>query len=315
MSKIYDVLIVGGGPAGLTAGIYAGRAKMSTIILEGEKAGGQIVITDEVENYPGSVEEPTGPRLVKRMVDQYKGFGGELVFEKVESYDFNEKVKVVKTSKGEYHAKSVIIATGAKPRKLGVEKEDKYVGKGVSFCATCDANFFEDLEVYVIGGGDTAVEESMYLAKFARKVTVVHRRDELRAAKSIQEKAFKNPKIDFIWNSVVKGIGGDGIIEEMTLLNRVTNEETVIKADEDDGMFGIFVMIGYLPQTELFKGVLDMDEGGYILGDVNMKTNIEGVFVAGDCRQKPLRQVVTAASDGAVASISAEKYIEEVFED
>ncbi len=315
MSKIYDVLISGGGPAGLTAGIYSGRAKMSTIILEGEKAGGQIVITDEVENYPGSVEEPTGPRLVKRMVDQYKGFGGELVFEKVESFDFNDKIKTVKTSKAEYKAKAVIVATGASPRKLGAENEDKYVGKGVSFCATCDAAFFEDLEVYVIGGGDTAVEEAVFIAKFARKVTIVHRRDELRAAKSLQEKAFNNEKVDFIWNSVVKSIGGDGIVENMTLLNRVTGEETVINAHEDDGTFGIFVMVGYIPQTDMFKGVFDMDETGYIIGDTNMKTNVEGVFVAGDCRQKPLRQVVTATSDGAIASISAEKYIDEVFED
>ncbi len=314
MSKIYDVLIIGGGPAGLTAGIYSGRAKMSTLILEGEKAGGQIVITDEVENYPGSVEEPTGPRLVKRMVDQYKGFGGELVFEKVESFDFNDKIKTVKTSKNEYKAKAVIVATGASPRKMGAENEDKYIGKGVSFCATCDAAFFEDLEVYVIGGGDTAVEEAAFIAKFARKVTIVHRRDELRAAKSLQERAFNNEKIDFIWNSVVKSVGGDGIVENMTLLNRVTNEETVINAHEDDGTFGIFVMVGYIPQTDMFKGVFDMDDSGYIIGDQNMKTNIEGVFVAGDCRQKPLRQVVTATADGAVASISAEKYIDEHFE-
>ncbi len=314
MSKVYDVLIIGGGPAGLTAGLYAGRAKLDTIILEAEKPGGQIVITDEVENYPGAVEDPTGPRLVQRMVEQFKGFGGELVMEKVESFDFDSKIKVVKTNKNEYQAKAVIIASGASPRKLDAKGEEDYVGKGVSFCATCDAAFFEGLEVYVIGGGDTAVEEAVFISKFARKVTIVHRRDELRAAKSIQEKAFANEKIDFIWDSVVEEVAGDGLVEEMTLLNRKTGEKTVVKADEDDGTFGIFVMVGYIPKTDIFKGVVEMDEAGYILGDENMKTNKEGIFVAGDCRQKPLRQVVTATADGAIASISAEKYIEDAFE-
>lgn len=313
MSRVYDVLIIGGGPAGLAAGLYAGRAKMDTIILEGDKTGGQIVITSEIENYPGSVEDPTGPKLIERMVDQYKGFGGELVMESAVSFDFDSEIKTVKTNKNEYKAKSVIVATGASPRKLNAKGEEKYSGKGISFCATCDAAFFEDLEVYVIGGGDTAVEEAMFIAKFARKVTIVHRRDELRAAKSIQEKAFAHEKIDFIWDSVVEEVSGDGIVEEMTLKNIKTGETTVIKADEDDGTFGIFVMVGYIPKTDMFKGVLEMDNSGYIIGDENMKTNKKGVFVAGDCRQKPLRQVVTATADGAIASISAEKYIGDTF--
>ncbi len=315
MAKLYDLIIIGGGPAGLTAGIYAGRAKLNTLILEGEKAGGQIVTTDEIENYPGAVEDPTGPRLVERMLEQYKGFGGELAFEKVESFDFENKIKTIKTNKEEYQSKSIIVATGAKPRKLGVEGEDEFTGKGVSFCATCDAAFFEDLEVFVMGGGDTAVEEAIFITKFARKVTIIHRRDELRAAKSIQEKAFANEKIDFIWDSVIDKIEGDGIVEKMTLRNKKTGEETVIEAAEEDGTFGIFIMVGYLPQTEIFKGHIDMDEAGYILGDANMKTNVEGVFVAGDCRQKPLRQVVTATADGAIASISAEKYLEDAFKE
>ncbi len=314
MSKVYDVLIIGGGPAGLTAGLYAGRAKLDTIILEAETLGGQIALTDEVENYPGALDDPTGPRLVQRMVEQFKGFGGELVMEAVESFDFDADIKTVKTSKNEYKAKSIIIASGASPRKLGAKGEEKFSGRGISFCATCDAAFFEGLEVYVIGGGDTAVEEAVFISKFARKVTIVHRRDELRAAKSIQEKAFNNEKIDFIWDSVVEEIAGEGLVSEMTLLNRKTNEKTVVKADEDDGTFGVFVMVGYIPKTEMFKGVIDMDEAGYIIGDANMKTNVEGVFVAGDCRQKPLRQVVTATSDGAIASISAEKYIDSKFE-
>lgn len=314
MSKVYDVLIIGGGPAGLTAGIYAGRAKLSTIILEGEKVGGQIVTTDEVENYPGSVEDPSGPKLIARMTEQFEGFGGELAMEQVESFDFDSKIKTVKTNKNEYQAKSVIIATGAGPRKLEAKNEEKYVGKGVSFCATCDAAFFEGLDVYVVGGGDTAVEEAVFITKFAKKVTIIHRRDELRAAKSIQEKAFNNDKIEFMWDSVVEEVDGEGLLSQMTVLNRKTGERTVIKADENDGTFGIFVMIGYVPKTDLFKGVLEMDQSGYIIGDENMKTNKEGVFVAGDCRQKNLRQVVTATSDGAIASINAEKYIEDAFE-
>lgn len=314
MSKVYDVLIIGGGPAGLTAGIYAGRAKLSTIILEGEKVGGQIVTTDEVENYPGSVEDPSGPKLIARMTEQFEGFGGEFAMEQVESFDFDSKIKTVKTNKHEYQAKTVIVATGAGPRKLEAKNEEKYVGKGVSFCATCDAAFFEGLDVYVVGGGDTAVEEAVFITKFAKKVTIIHRRDELRAAKSIQEKAFNNDKIEFMWDSVVEEVDGEALLSQMTVLNRKTGERTVIKADENDGTFGIFVMIGYVPKTDLFKGTLEMDQSGYIIGDENMKTNKEGVFVAGDCRQKNLRQVVTATSDGAIASINAEKYIEDAFE-
>ncbi len=314
MSKLYDVLIIGGGPAGLSAGIYAGRAKLSTLILEGEKAGGQIVTTEEVENYPGSIEETTGPKLIKRMVDQFNYFGGEMRFEEVTSFDFNDKIKKVTTSKETYEAKTVIIATGAKPRKLDVPGEKKFTGKGVGYCATCDAAFFEDFEVFVIGGGDTAVEESLFISKFARKVTIVHRRDQLKAAKSIQEKAFANEKIHFIYDSEVVSIEGDGLVEKMTLRNKKTGEETVIHASEEDGTFGIFVMVGYIPQTKLFENVIELGRGGYIIGDANMKTNVEGVFVAGDCREKPLRQVVTATGDGAIATISAEKYISEHFE-
>lgn len=313
MSKLYDVIIIGGGPAGLAAGLYSGRAKLSTLILEKEKAGGQIVTTHEVENYPGSVEDPTGPKLVQRMVDQYKQFGGELVLEEVVNVDFSGKIKKVTTNKSEYEAKAVIISTGATPRKLGVSGEDEYVGKGISYCATCDAAFFEDFEVFVIGGGDTAVEESIYIARFARKVTIVHRRDELRAAKSIQEKAFNNKKINFVWDSVVEEIKGDGIVESLVLKNVKTNELTTYNADEEDGTFGIFVMVGYIPQTQLYKDLLEFDKSGYILGDEDMLTNIEGVFVSGDCRSKKLRQVVTATNDGAIAAISAEKYIENNF--
>lgn len=314
MSKIHDVVIVGAGPAGLAAALYSGRAKLDTVLLEKEKAGGQIVTTDEIENYPGSPQDETGPKLIGRMVEQVNHFGVDLRYEEVTDLDLDNEVKKVVTNKGEYQAKSVIIATGAVPRKLDVPGEAEFTGRGVSFCATCDAAFYEGLEIYVIGGGDTAVEEAIYLTKFARKVYVVHRRDELRAAKFIQDKAFANDKIEFIWDSVVKEITGeDGVVDRMVLHNRVTGEDTEHLADEDDGIFGVFVQVGNLPETSTFENVITLDEGGYISADEELETNVEGVFAAGDIRGKVLRQVVTAASDGAVAAIQAEKYIEANF--
>lgn len=314
MSNLYDVIIIGSGPAGLVAGLYAARAKMKTLILEKEKAGGQIVTTEEVANYPGSIENATGPSLIARMVEQCDEFGAERILDEVKEVHLQDKIKVIKGLKGEYQAKAVIIATGAKPRPIGCPGEKELTGKGVSYCATCDADFFTDLEVYVIGGGDSAVEEAMYLTKFARKVTIVHRRDQLRAAKSIQEKAFKNEKLHFIWNTVVKELKGDGILQSMVLENRVTGEITEIVADEEDGTFGVFVFVGYDPVTSLFEGIVEM-ENGYIKTDENMRTNIPGVFAAGDCRVKSLRQVVTATADGAIAATQAEKYIESAFEE
>lgn len=311
---IYDVVVVGAGPAGLAAGLYASRARLKTLIIEKEKAGGQIVTTDEVANYPGSIENATGPSLVQRMVEQAEEFGAERILDTIQEVNFNDKVKVLKGEKAEYQAKSVIIATGAVPRPIGCPGEKELTGRGVSYCATCDAAFFEDLEVYVVGGGDSAVEEAMYLTKFARKVTIIHRRDELRAAKSIQEKAFKNDKIEFMWDSGVTELKGDGILESMVVKNNKTGEEKEIFADEEDGTFGVFPFIGYLPATKLFDGIIDI-ENGYIKTDDNMKTNIEGVFAAGDVRVKSLRQVVTATADGAIAAVQAEKYIEEAFEE
>lgn len=312
MTDIYDVVIIGEGPAGLSAGLYASRSRLKTLIVEKEKAGGQIVTTDEVANYPGSIENATGPSLINRMVEQAKEFGVEIKLDTIKEVELEGKIKVLKGDKGEYKAKTVIIATGAQPRKIGCPGEAEFTGRGVSYCATCDAAFFEDMEVFVVGGGDAAVEEAMYLTKFARKVTLIHRRDQLRAAKSIQEKAFANEKMNFMWNSVVKEIKGDGIVESMLVENVKTGEVTEIVADEEDGTFGIFVFVGFQPNTKLFEGIINM-ENGYIVTDQDMRTNIPGVFAAGDCRAKSLRQVVTATADGAIAATQAEKYIEENF--
>lgn len=309
MSKIYDVIIIGAGPAGLSAGLYAGRARMSTLLIEREKDGGQIVTTAEIENYPGCLEEESGPSLIDRMSKQVARFGTERVYDNITEVDFTGEIKKIKGQKDEYLAKSVIIATGASPRLMGCPGEKEYTGKGVSYCATCDAAFFEDMEIFVVGGGDTAVEEALYLTKFGRKVSIIHRRDELRAARSIQEKAKANPKINFIWDSVVKEVKGDGILNTMVLENVKTGEVTEIHADEEDMTFGIFVFVGYLPKTDVFQEIIEM-ENGYIKTDDDMKTNVPGVFAAGDLRVKSLRQVITAAADGAIAAVQAEKYLE-----
>ena len=312
MNNIYDVVILGAGPAGLAAGLYAGRSCLKTLIIEKGQDGGQIAITDEIENYPGQiVEGESGPSLIARMSEQAKKFGAERVSDVIKSVELEGEVKKLVGAKGEYYGKTVILATGAFPRPIGCKNEGKFVGKGISFCATCDANFFEDFEVFVVGGGDSAVEEAMYLTKFARKVSIIHRRDELRAAKSIQEKAFKNPKMNFIWDTVVEEVDGDELLSKMVLKNVKTGELTTYEADEEDGLFGLFGFIGMIPNSGLFEGVIDM-ERGYIKTDDNMHTNIPGVYAAGDIRVKSLRQVVTAAADGAIAAMQAEKYLAEM---
>ena len=313
MSKIYDVIVLGAGPAGLAAGLYAGRSRLSTLVVEKGKDGGQIAITDDIENYPGQiVEGESGPSLIARMTQQCEKFGVERVSDVINAVELEGDVKKLKSAKGEYCGKTVIIATGAFARPIGCKGEKEFMGKGVSYCATCDANFFEYFEVFVVGGGDSAVEEAMYLTKFARKVTIIHRRDELRAAKSIQEKAFKNEKLHFMWDSVVEEVGGEGILSWMKVKNVKTGEVTTIEADEEDGMFGVFGFIGTLPSTKIFEGTpLQLDERGYIPTDVDMHTNIPGVFAAGDVRVKSLRQVVTAAADGAIAATQCEKYLNE----
>ena len=306
MENLFDIIIIGGGPAGLAAAIYAGRAKMKTLVIEQAGFGGQITSTAEIENYPGSMEVESGSSLVDRMHAQAVKFGSKFVFDQVISVNLKSSPKEIVTFSADYYADAVIIATGATPAKIGCPGEEEFTGRGISYCATCDGAFFEGLPLYVVGGGDAAVEEAMYLTRFGKEVNLIHRRDELRAAKSIQEKAFANPKMHFIWNSVVKEFKGSDKLDEMILENTKTGELTTIKHD----MFGVFVFVGYAPQTGIYEDQLPLEKG-YIRTDEEMRTTVPGVFAAGDCRIKSLRQVVTAVSDGAIAAVNAAKYVEE----
>ena len=309
---LYDLIILGAGPAGLSAALYAGRACLKTLLIEKTMPGGQITLTNDIENYPGQMlEGESGFSLTERMGQQADRFGVERAYDEITAIDLTGEEKVLTGMSGEYRAKNVILATGAHPKPIGCENEAAFTGRGISFCATCDGMFFRDMDVYVVGGGDSAVEEAIFLTRFARKVTIIHRRDQLRAVKTIQERAFANEKIDFLWNTVVEKVDGDAALSEMTVRNVVTGETTVIRANEADGAFGLFGFVGFAPNTALFEGAVDM-ERGYIVTDEDMHTNIPGVFAAGDLRVKSLRQVITAAADGAIAAMQAAKYIEEM---
>ena len=309
---LYDLIILGAGPAGLSAALYAGRACLKTLLIEKAMPGGQITLTNDIENYPGQMlEGESGFSLTERMGQQADRFGVERAYDEITAIDLTGEEKELTGMSGEYRAKTVILATGAHPKPIGCENEAAFTGRGISFCATCDGMFFRDMDVYVVGGGDSAVEEAIFLTRFARKVTIIHRRDQLRAVKTIQERAFANEKIDFLWNTVVEKVDGDAALSEMTVRNVVTGETTVIRANEADGAFGLFGFVGFAPNTALFEGAVDM-ERGYIVTDEDMHTNIPGVFAAGDLRVKSLRQVITAAADGAIAAMQAAKYIEEM---
>ena len=312
--KVYDLIIIGAGPSGLSAGIYAGRAWLDTLIIEQGQDGGQILQTAEIENYPGSELEESGATLIDKMTAQIKKFGIEKVYDTVKEVSLEGKIKTISCDRESYQAKSVIIAGGASAKPIGCTGEEDFLGRGISHCGTCDGPFFKGLHVFVVGGGDAALEEAIYLTKFARKVTVVHRRRILRAAKSIQERAFKNEKIDFMYHTIIKEVKGDGLLESMTVENVKDGSIAEINADLNDGTFGIFVFIGYKPATESYQGKLNLNEKGYIITDADMKTNVDGVFAAGDIREKSLRQVITAAADGAIAAVQAGKYIEEMEE-
>ena len=309
---IYDLIIAGAGPAGLAAGIYAGRYMLKTLIIEKAQDGGQISQTAEIENYPGlrTDMEESGLTLTERMTEQVKRFGAERALDEIISFELEGEIKKLTGLSGKvYEARTVILAMGAHYRSIGCRNEDKFRGMGISFCATCDANFFRGLDVYVAGGGDSAIEEAIYLTKFARKVTVIHRRDELRAAKSIQEKAFANDKLHFIWDSVVDEALGEDVLNGLVIRNVRTGELTTIKADPNDGMIGLFGFLGMIPNTDRLEGSGIELLNGYIRADESTRTNIAGVFAAGDIRTKELRQVVTAVSDGATAAYQAEKYL------
>ena len=314
MAEHFDLVIIGSGPAGLSSALYASRGKLKTLVLEKGQNGGQAAITHLIENYPGSIEDPTGPKLTHRMLEQAKSFGAEIRKDEVLDVDFSGKEKVVKCKNGEYTAKAVVIATGATPRKLDAPGIRELSGKGISYCATCDADFFKDLEVYVIGGGNSAVEEAIYLTKFARQVHIVHMLDHFQCESIVLEKAKAVPNLDIRIRTVVEEVKGDGILESIVFKNLDTNEVYEVEADEEDGTMGLFIFIGYQPQTELFKGKVEIDQYGYIVAGESTETNVPGVFVAGDCRVKEVRQVVTATADGAVAAIMAEKYISKEFE-
>lgn len=306
---MYDCIIIGAGPAGISAGIYAARASMKTIIIERGTPGGLIAKTDEIANYPGAEDVPTGPQLIERMVKQAKSFGAEFITDTVVNVDFSGTSKLVFGENNTYEGKSVIIATGSNPRLLNVPGEKEFTGKGIAYCATCDAPFFQDLDVYVVGSGEAAVEEAMYLTKFGRSVTLLVRKDKLSVAKSIEEKAMKCEKLNIMWNVEVESFEGTGLLGSMNIVNNKTGEKTKIVPREGDMIFGVFIFVGYIPESTIFSGKIETDRD-YVVSDERMKTSVEGVFVAGDVRVKELRQVVTAVNDGAIAAINARKYVE-----
>ena len=300
----YDLVIIGGGPAGLSAGLYAARARLSTLILEKEIVGGQMATTELIENYPGFSEGSSGIELADKMRAQAERFGAEIELAEAAAADFSGKDKIVRTSNGELSGRAVIIATGRRPQMLNVPGESDLRGRGVSYCATCDGPFFRDKRVAVVGGGNSAVEEALYLTRFASEVTVIHRRDALRADRILQERAFSIEKVRFAWNSVVASIEGEGKVESVSIKDVKTGETSSLPVD------GVFIYVGSLPNTEIFEGQIELDERGYVIVDADLATSAPGVFAAGDVHVGPVKQVATAVGDGALAAISAGRYLE-----
>ncbi|WP_020007889.1 thioredoxin-disulfide reductase [Salinicoccus albus] len=303
--NVYDVVIVGAGPAGMTAALYASRANLKTVMLERGMPGGQVANTEEVENFP-AFDFITGPDLSTKMFEHSQKFGAEYKYGDIKSVTVEGDIKVLKTSSEDIRTKTVIIATGAEYKKVGVDGEDALGGRGVSYCAVCDGAFFKEKELVVIGGGDSAVEEGVFLTKFADKVTIVHRRDDLRAQKIIQDRAFKNDKIDFIWDTQIQSINGENRVESVTLMNKKDGSIYDFKAD------GVFVYVGMKPLTDPFEDLGILNEEGYVDANEEMETSIPGIFAAGDVRVKTLRQIVTATGDGSIAAQNAESYIEKL---
>jgi len=304
-TKNYEVIIIGGGPAGLTAGIYASRARLHTLLVESALLGGQMTTTEMVENFPGFPQGVTGDELSRLMEEQAKKFGMEIVTQEIIKVSIEEDMKVIQTHESTYRCEALIICTGTEYRKLGVSGEKEFAGKGVSYCATCDGAFFQDNKIVVVGGGDSALTEALFLTKFVKELTIIHRRDALRGTKIYQERVLTNPKIKFLWNSIVQEIKGDMIVHSIVVKNVKTGE---IKEFETDGAF---LFVGLSPRTQFLKGIVQMDGGGYILTNEDCETSEKGIFAAGDCRKKLLRQITTAVGDGATAAFSAQKYLEE----
>jgi thioredoxin reductase (NADPH) len=302
-AALYDLIIVGAGPAGLTAAIYAGRAAIKPLVLSGAMPGGQIASTNLVENFPGFPEGVNGFELAMGFQQQAEHFGAEIVMEAATEVDLNSRPFTVQTHGQTYSGRAVILATGAFPRRLGIPGEREFFGKGVSTCATCDGFLYKGKTTVVIGGGDGAIDEGLFLTRFADKVIVVHRRDELRACKQLQERAFAEQKIEFVWDSVATEILGDKTVSGVRVRNVKTDEQTVLDAD------GVFVYVGLIPATKLVADQVELDEAGYIVTDANQRTNIPGVFAAGDVQNPEFRQCVVAAGDGATAAIQAERYL------
>ncbi|EJR48811.1 MULTISPECIES: thioredoxin-disulfide reductase [Bacillus] len=307
--KIYDVIIIGAGPAGMTAAVYTSRANLSTLMLERGIPGGQMANTEDVENYPG-YESILGPDLSNKMFEHAKKFGAEYAYGDVKEVIDGKEYKTIVAGKKEYKARAIIVASGAEYKKIGVPGEKELGGRGVSYCAVCDGAFFKGKELVVIGGGDSAVEEGVYLTRFASKVTIVHRRDTLRAQKILQDRAFQNEKVDFIWNHTIKEINDtNGKVGSVTLVDVNSGEEQEVKTD------GVFVYIGMLPLSKPFVELGITNENGYVETNERMETKVPGIFAAGDVREKMLRQIVTATGDGSIAAQSAQHYVEELLEE
>jgi thioredoxin reductase (NADPH) len=301
--KHHDLIIVGGGPAGLAAGIYAARARLRTLLIERMMPGGQAATTDRLENYPGFPDGISGADLGMALEKQATKFGLEIVYDSVNSIESDGDWKAVKADTQDYFARALIIASGAQPSQLNVPGESRFRGRGVSYCATCDGALFANKRVTVVGGGDSAVDEALFLTRFASKVTLIHRRDQLRASKILQERAFASPKMDFRWNSLVVALEGKENLEQMLLKDVNTNDVSTLEAD------GVFVYIGLKPNTEILQGLVNMDKFGYVIADETTLTNVPGIFAAGDVRTKKLRQVVTAVADGAIAANMVDHYL------
>jgi len=302
--KEHDVIIIGGGPAGLTAGIYAARSRLDVLLLEKLMPGGQAVTTSLVENYPGFEEGISGPDLMTRMDQQARKFGLNVEIAQVEQVALGGGRKKIVADDREYVTKALIVASGAQPRLLGVPGEKELKGKGVSYCATCDGAFFREKRVAVVGGGDSAVEEAVYLTKFAEKVFIIHRRDQLRATKLVQERALQNDKVEVLWDTVVTRINGEQVVQSMDLKNVKTGQEIQLE------VAGVFMYVGVIPNSDFFDFPIDRDDGGFLITDQNMQTTVEGIYAAGDVRSKPFRQIVNATGEGAMAAFTAEKFLE-----